>query len=90
MRELLSGPQSGGSTKLSKESTVLLWMLFKRVGRPAPHRKVCALEFDVTRSEVFPEVVTENETTSEKLSDRRAERQFRENAAQKLSQLRSH
>jgi hypothetical protein len=36
---------------LSKESTVLLWMLFKRVGRPAPHRKVCALEFDVTRSE---------------------------------------
>ena len=42
---------------MSKESTVLLWMLFKRVGQPAPHRKVCALEFDVTRSEVFPEVV---------------------------------
>ena len=52
---------------MSKESTVLLWMLFKRVGQHAPHRKVCALEFDVTRSEVFQwERLSDEVTTSGK------------------------
>ena len=41
-------------------------MLFKRVGQPAPHRKVCALEFDVTRSEVFQWVLTACDNLGEK------------------------
>jgi hypothetical protein len=53
-------------------------MLKKRVCQPAPHRKVCALEFDVTRSEVFPEVVGRSdnleETVWEKRGDRRTAR----------------
>ncbi len=79
MRELLTGPQSSGSTKVSKESTVSSWMLFRPLSQPPIHRKVVVWRFSwILRS--FPEleklshdvlVWTEHGATNDATSDER-------------------
>ncbi len=58
---------------VSKDPTVLLWMLFKRVGQPHTPTGVC-LELDVTRSEVFRSALTECDKLGEKCGQIAVER----------------